>query len=738
MPFEPEIEAAGKIAAAVEKSGGVAKAAEEAVAGVEKAAQNASKEGGFVSKAVNFFKSGAKTAAAAATGATAESILSGSKNNSNNGSNNTSNSGPSSYKQTANPGANSPAGRIDLPTITPAEDIAGTVDASSFEDTRGVKGSWGAAGGDSLSNRKLNRIITLLESILTAEKSTAKLIGTGFRGLSQIQIEGINAQVTRQQASDMENSSSGGNKFFSSVMQNPVSTGMSTLKGLGAAALGAFALGAVIDQSKHFMDGDKSQPSQTTQNANDIFEKYKDKYGKRWAQELVHEVEGQFQNRPDFQKALASSHLEAGADIYRAIEKMADFNKVSADDQKKILQQIASLLKIDPSKLQQRVEADNKSSSQYAHVISHGVASGLMNGTTRAVTGLQELAGLVGGGAMSDLGSALKFVGANKLGGSLQQKGNDLTDMEFKSAHEAQAQVKRWNNDSASLQTKIDITNHPFAYRASEISTDAALNLFGAGKMGLLGKGLLFGIQGFGDSVEGMGKYDVFNAARSSSIDFNQNSKAGSVKSLLNFLGKSEGAGYNTIYGGKRINLTGMTLDQVLAYQKKMVESGSPSSAVGKYQFIRKTLEGLKNKLHLSGSEKFSAELQDRLGTELLNEAGLQKFQNGQMNAESFEKNISSIWASVPTENGRSNYEGVAGNHARTTYSDTMNAIAAVGPTGSLENLKPQTQVASAAPVSSPVMINQGGTNISRNTTIQNASAVAPPWLQDNVTASFG
>lgn len=60
-----------------------------------------------------------------------------------------------------------------------------------------------------------------------------------------------------------------------------------------------------------------------------------------------------------------------------------------------------------------------------------------------------------------------------------------------------------------------------------------------------------------------------------------------------------------------------MTLDQVIAAGPGWTKAYK-SSAAGRYQFMRATLKNLKKSLGLTGKELFSADVQDRLGFELL------------------------------------------------------------------------------------------------------------------------
>ena len=100
-----------------------------------------------------------------------------------------------------------------------------------------------------------------------------------------------------------------------------------------------------------------------------------------------------------------------------------------------------------------------------------------------------------------------------------------------------------------------------------------------------------------------------------------------------------------------------LTLKEIKAVQDHMLKNGAMSSAVGKYQFIRKTLNRLQNKLNISQDEIFSAEMQDKFAIELLTERGIQKFFQNKISLKTFLRNLSKEWASLPNpDTGRSYY----------------------------------------------------------------------------------
>lgn len=113
-------------------------------------------------------------------------------------------------------------------------------------------------------------------------------------------------------------------------------------------------------------------------------------------------------------------------------------------------------------------------------------------------------------------------------------------------------------------------------------------------------------------------------------------SQVARFRPFLNFIAHHEGTakrpggGYDTslAYGrfsGGEKKLSLMTLDQIEALQGKMLnhpENHFNSSALGRYQIVRKTLRGLKAQFGLRGSDLYSADLQDRLAVALIKRRG--------------------------------------------------------------------------------------------------------------------
>lgn len=152
---------------------------------------------------------------------------------------------------------------------------------------------------------------------------------------------------------------------------------------------------------------------------------------------------------------------------------------------------------------------------------------------------------------------------------------------------------------------------------------------------------------------------------------------SGKVGELLNFIARYESRGdYNIMVGGKRGNLTGMTVREVLDMQKDMIARGHESTAVGRYQYIRSTLLGTARQMGLSGNEKFDEKTQDALAIYTLRTScNLDGWLSGKVDDETFLNKIAQIWASIPKSTGGSAYAGVGSNKAGTSTTVALNTL---------------------------------------------------------------
>ncbi|MCF7994358.1 MAG: muramidase, partial [Chromatiaceae bacterium] len=148
---------------------------------------------------------------------------------------------------------------------------------------------------------------------------------------------------------------------------------------------------------------------------------------------------------------------------------------------------------------------------------------------------------------------------------------------------------------------------------------------------------------------------------------------------ILDLVAGPESLGnYNALYRDadqSALNLSTLTLNEVQALQQRLVSErgGSP---VGRYQIIDDTLDDLMARLDLSGQERFTPELQDRMAMTLARDAGLNAWQAGRLPNDTFAHNLSRIWAGLPADaSNHSYYEGVAGNRATVAWSSVMDGL---------------------------------------------------------------
>jgi len=142
---------------------------------------------------------------------------------------------------------------------------------------------------------------------------------------------------------------------------------------------------------------------------------------------------------------------------------------------------------------------------------------------------------------------------------------------------------------------------------------------------------------------------------------------------LLDFVaGPESGGNYNAYWGhadNTKTDLTAMTLNEVMHFQHNLVAlDHQPSSAAGRYQFMPDTLQGLIKQMGLTGTERFTPEMQDQLAVQLLKNRGLEQWQRGELSDTQFMNNLAYEWASLPNPHtGKSQYDGYGPNHALVT-----------------------------------------------------------------------
>ena len=136
---------------------------------------------------------------------------------------------------------------------------------------------------------------------------------------------------------------------------------------------------------------------------------------------------------------------------------------------------------------------------------------------------------------------------------------------------------------------------------------------------------------------------------------------------LLDRIAVGEGTGgpdgYDTTFGyrkydppGGRKPLAEMTLDELEVYQRGMVARGARSSAAGRYQILRETAGELRGRMGLSGDEKFTPELQDRMARELLRKRRWDDYVAGRITQDQLQDELATEWASIARSDGRSRH----------------------------------------------------------------------------------
>lgn len=130
--------------------------------------------------------------------------------------------------------------------------------------------------------------------------------------------------------------------------------------------------------------------------------------------------------------------------------------------------------------------------------------------------------------------------------------------------------------------------------------------------------------------------------------------------------------GYDEITNYARIKpekpISRMRIWEVMEYQERLRSSGAKSSAVGKYQFIYKTLTYLVDRHNIDRNQLFDGRTQDYLARTLLNDCD---YYNPGQDVLTIGDCLAKVWAAFPVmtgkDAGKSYYDDVAGNKALTT-----------------------------------------------------------------------
>lgn len=160
---------------------------------------------------------------------------------------------------------------------------------------------------------------------------------------------------------------------------------------------------------------------------------------------------------------------------------------------------------------------------------------------------------------------------------------------------------------------------------------------------------------------------------------------------MFDLIAKHESGGNYNARFGKATNhnpmFTEMTVGQVLDWQRQRGAGGF--TAVGRYQIIKKTMQGLIESMKLTGSERFGEAMQDKMALQLLNGRKLGSFLAGKLGVVGFGLAIAQEWASLPVlertrgahrmvDAGETYYAGDRVNKAGATVNEVRRVLEAL------------------------------------------------------------
>ncbi|WP_395451207.1 hypothetical protein ACHMW7_16275 [Aminobacter sp. UC22_36] len=128
---------------------------------------------------------------------------------------------------------------------------------------------------------------------------------------------------------------------------------------------------------------------------------------------------------------------------------------------------------------------------------------------------------------------------------------------------------------------------------------------------------------------------------------------------------------YNRLVSGgpvDYVDLSNMTLRQVLDYQKGMIAAGHASTALGAYQIKNSTLKMVTDQLGVGLDQKFTPELQDQLAKGLLQNRANRAAVDGNIDVDRFANELANEWAAFKGSSGSGKYDGDGKNTATVSY----------------------------------------------------------------------
>jgi conjugal transfer mating pair stabilization protein TraG len=161
----------------------------------------------------------------------------------------------------------------------------------------------------------------------------------------------------------------------------------------------------------------------------------------------------------------------------------------------------------------------------------------------------------------------------------------------------------------------------------------------------------------------------------------------GTARAVLDLIATPESGGnYNAWYrntGQDRVDLGALTLDDMRALQADLVQTQG-GSAIGRYQLLDDTLADLIGRMGLTGQERFTPALQDRLALQLARDAGMDDWLAGNLSDTHFAQNLAQVWAGLPKDaTNQSHYTGIQGNRATADWNTVIASLRTIRGSGS-------------------------------------------------------
>lgn len=172
----------------------------------------------------------------------------------------------------------------------------------------------------------------------------------------------------------------------------------------------------------------------------------------------------------------------------------------------------------------------------------------------------------------------------------------------------------------------------------------------------------------FGAMPEGDTNFDLLAGGTATSpMGTTPDTGDDTANKVLAFIHGAEGADYNTVFGGGKVDAASMTVADVLARTEN-----AGSSAFGAVQVMKATLQGLVKNGVVTPDQKMDQATQDKIGVALLKEAGYDDWKAGKLSDGAFADKLAGIWASLPLKGGKSKYEGDGVNKARVSRAEVL------------------------------------------------------------------